>query len=64
MFLRVTNRKKDSEEHRYWSIFDNRRLPGGRVRQRHVALGRKLARVCIALLKNGTGVNPEIRKMA
>lgn len=36
MFLRATTRKKDGKEHRYWSIVENRRLAGGRVRQRHV----------------------------
>jgi len=36
MFLRATNRKKDGKVHRYWSIVENRRLPGGRVSQRHV----------------------------
>jgi hypothetical protein len=36
MFLRATTRKKDGKVHRYWSSVENRRLPGGRVRQRHV----------------------------
>ncbi len=36
MFLRATTRKKDGKVHRYWSIVENRRLPGGRVQQRHV----------------------------
>ena len=36
MFLRSTTRKKDGKEHRYWSIVENRRLPGGRVTQRPV----------------------------
>ena len=27
---------KDGKVHRYWSIVENRRLPGGRVQQRHV----------------------------
>ena len=36
MFLRATKRKKDGKVHRYWSIVENRRLPGGRVSQRHV----------------------------
>ena len=36
MFLRATNRKKDGKVHRYWSIVENRRLPGGRISQRHV----------------------------
>lgn len=36
MFLRATTRKKDGKVHRYWSIVENRRLPGGRITQRHV----------------------------
>lgn len=36
MFLRATTRKKDGKTHRYWSVVENRRLPGGRVLQRHV----------------------------
>lgn len=36
MFLRATTRRKDGKVHRYWSIVENRRLPGGRVHQRHV----------------------------
>jgi hypothetical protein len=36
MFLRATTRKKDGKVHRYWSVVENRRLPGGRVLQRHV----------------------------
>jgi len=36
MFLRANTRKKDGKVHRYWSIVENRRLPGGRVRQRHL----------------------------
>ena len=36
MFLRATTRKKDGKVHRYWSLVENRRLPGGRVSQRHV----------------------------
>jgi transposase len=36
MFLRASTRKKDGKVHRYWSIVENRRLPGGRVAQRHV----------------------------
>ena len=36
MFLRSTIRRKDGEEHRYWSIVENRRLRGGRVVQRAV----------------------------
>lgn len=36
MFLRVSTRKKDGKEHRYWSVVENRRVSGGRVLQRHV----------------------------
>lgn len=36
MFLRATRRRKDGKVHQYWSIVENRRLPGGRVLQRHV----------------------------
>ena len=36
MFLRATTRRKDGKVHRYWSLVENRRLPGGRVLQRHV----------------------------
>ena len=36
MFLRSTNRKKDGKDHRYFSIVENRRLPGGRTLQRTV----------------------------
>ena len=36
MFLRATTRRKDGKVHRYWSIVENWRLPGGRVLQRHV----------------------------
>jgi len=34
MFLRSTNRKKDSKDHRYFSIVENCRLPGGKTVQR------------------------------
>jgi hypothetical protein len=30
MFLRATNRKKDGKDHRYFSIVENRRVPGGK----------------------------------
>jgi hypothetical protein len=33
MFLRSTNRKKDGKDHRYFSIVENRRVPGGRTVQ-------------------------------
>ncbi len=36
MFLRATTRKKDGEEHRYFSVVENKRVSGGRVLQRHV----------------------------
>ena len=36
MFLRSTNRKKDGKDHRYFSIVENRRLPGDRTAQRTV----------------------------
>jgi transposase len=36
MFLRSTNRKKDGKDHRYFSIVENRRLPGGKTLQRTV----------------------------
>ena len=36
MFLRGTIRKKNGKEHRYWSIVENKRIAGGKVRQRHV----------------------------
>jgi len=34
MFLRSTNRKKDGNDHRYFSVVENRRLPGGKTAQR------------------------------
>lgn len=36
MFLRAKKRFKDGKEHRYWSVVENRRLPGGKVSQRQV----------------------------
>ncbi len=36
MFLRSTNRKKDGKSHRYFSIVENRRLPGDKTVQRTV----------------------------
>jgi hypothetical protein len=36
MFLRATNRKKDGKDHRYFSIVENRRAPGGETVQRTV----------------------------
>ena len=34
MFLRATNRKKDGKDQRYFSIVENRRVPGGKMVQR------------------------------
>jgi transposase len=36
MFLRSTNRRKDGKDHRYFSIVENHRLPGGKTAQRTV----------------------------
>ena len=36
MFLRVSTRKKDGKEHRYFSVVENKRVSGRRVLQRHV----------------------------
>ena len=36
MFLRSTERKKDGKAHRYFSVVENRRLPGSRIVQRTV----------------------------
>jgi hypothetical protein len=36
MFLRCTTRTKNGQEHRCWSLVENRRLADGRVAQRHV----------------------------
>ena len=36
MFLRSTVRKKDGKTHRYFSVVENRRLPGSRIVQRTV----------------------------
>ena len=36
MFLRSTNRRKDGKNHRYFSIVENRRLPGDKTVQRTV----------------------------
>jgi transposase len=36
MFLRSTNRSKDGKDHRYFSIVENHRLPGGKTVQRTV----------------------------
>src|SRR5215472_10270426 len=36
MFLCHTNRKKDGKDHRYFSIVENRRVPGGKTVQRTV----------------------------
>ena len=34
MFLRSTNRRKDGKSRRYFSVVENRRLPGGKTAQR------------------------------
>jgi len=36
VFLRSTNRNKDGKDHRYFSLVENRRVPGGRTVQRTV----------------------------
>jgi hypothetical protein len=36
VFLRRTIRKKDGRQHRYYSVVENRRLPGGKTAQRTV----------------------------
>jgi hypothetical protein len=36
MFLRSTSRRKDGKDHRYFSVVENRRLPGGKTAQRTV----------------------------
>lgn len=36
MFLRMSKRKKDGKEHRYWSIVENHRVGKNRVVQKHV----------------------------
>ena len=36
MFLRAKTRKKDSKEHRYWSVVESRRTADNRVLQRQV----------------------------
>jgi len=36
VFLRSANRKKDGKDHRYYSIVENRRVPGGQTVQRTV----------------------------
>ena len=36
MFLRSTPRKKDGKIHRYFSVVENRRLPGAKTVQRTV----------------------------
>jgi hypothetical protein len=41
MFLRPTIRKKDDKEHRYWSLVENKRVSGGRVYERALAIREK-----------------------
>src|ERR1700683_5739184 len=36
LFLRGTNRRKDGKDHRYSTVVENRRLPGGKTAQRTV----------------------------
>ena len=36
MFLRSTHRRKDGKDHRYFSMVENRRVPGGKAVQRTV----------------------------
>jgi len=36
MFLRAKTRRKDGQDHRYWSVVENRRVKGGRVVQRQL----------------------------
>lgn len=36
MFLRSTNRRKNGKDHRYFSVVENRRIPGGKTVQRTV----------------------------
>jgi hypothetical protein len=38
MFLHSANRNKDGKEHRYFSIVENRRVPGGKTVQRNRVL--------------------------
>ena len=61
MFLRATIRHKDGKAHRYWSVVESRRVPGGRVVQRPVLyLGEindteaQAWRKSIAVLEDGT----------
>jgi hypothetical protein len=35
MFLRSSTRKKNGKEHRYWSLVENKRCPGGKIVQHH-----------------------------
>src|SRR5262245_29998970 len=37
MFLRGTIREKSGKEHCYWSIVENKRITGGKVRQRYLS---------------------------
>ena len=52
MFLRSTNRRKDGKDHRYFSVVENRRLPGGKTAQRTILLNNhKVQSVCGAVSK-------------
>jgi hypothetical protein len=44
MILRSTNRHKDGKDHRYFSVVENRRLPGGKTAQRTVLY---LGEICL-----------------
>ena len=48
MFLRSINRRKDGKDHRYFSVVENRRVPGGKSVQRTVLLrhSRETTRLC------------------
>lgn len=67
MFLRSHKRKKDGSIHRYWSVVESHRLPGGKVTQRQVLyLGEindsQKASWCkmIEAFENGTDVPQQI----
>src|ERR1700731_1518911 len=62
MFLRCKVRRKDGEQHRYWSVVENTRVAGGRVVQRHVLYLGEINdtqelpwRRSIAVLEDGAG---------
>jgi len=43
--LRVTTRKKDGKEHRYWSVVENARVVSGRVAKERAMRQRQLKRL-------------------